>query len=406
MRWLDKHAGSWLCRLLTVLRALNVFRSSTLPPIRKIVFVKPAEQGSTVLAYPAIRRAVEWVGRENVYFLVFQENRFILDTLGVIPPENVFALRTKSLGSFVWSALVALQRIRALKIDTAIDLEFFARSSAILAYMTGAPRRVGLHAYADEAGTRGNLLTHRVQYNPYLHTSQTFLTLVEAAQRDPRAFPQSDRTPPQIDESQGPEFAATDDETRTVRATLLKELNTAEVPPLVLLNANCSDLLPLRKWADANYVALAKKLLDQRPDLCIAFTGAPDEAPGVAKLIAQIASPRCISMAGKTSLRGLLALYCQAEVLVTNDSGPAHFATLTPVDVVTLFGPETPALFGARSPRNHVLWAGLICSPCVSAYNHRVSPCSNNLCMQSIFVDQVYDTVMHCLAQRRAPVAS
>ncbi len=48
--------------------------------------------GSTVLAYTAIRRAVEMVGRENVYFVVFAENRFILDLLDLIPPENVFAI--------------------------------------------------------------------------------------------------------------------------------------------------------------------------------------------------------------------------------------------------------------------------------------------------------------------------
>jgi ADP-heptose:LPS heptosyltransferase len=89
-------------------------------------------------------------------------------------------------------------------------------------------------------------------------------------------------------------------------------------------------------------------------------------------------------------------------VLVTNDSGPAHFATLTPIDVVTLFGPETPALFAARTPRNHVLWAGIACSPCVSAFNNRLSRCRNNLCMQRISVDQVFAaTLAACAAHRQ-----
>jgi ADP-heptose:LPS heptosyltransferase len=82
-----------------------------------------------------------------------------------------------------------------------------------------------------------------------------------------------------------------------------------------------------------------------------------------------------------------------AEVLVSNDSGPAHFATLTEVDVVVLFGPETPALFAATSPRTHVLWAGLACSPCINAFNDRVSPCTNNQCMQAITVEQVFAAV-------------
>ena len=57
-------------------------------------------------------------------------------------------------------------------------------------------------------------------------------------------------------------------------------------------------------------------------------------------------------LAGKTTLRQLLVLYTLAEVLVTNDSGPAHFATLTRIRVVMLFGPETPELFAARTSRN------------------------------------------------------
>ena len=38
-----------------------------------------AEQGTTVLGYPATGCAIEMVGREHVYFIVFDNNRFILD---------------------------------------------------------------------------------------------------------------------------------------------------------------------------------------------------------------------------------------------------------------------------------------------------------------------------------------
>ena len=77
--------------------------------------------------------------------------------------------------------------------------------------------------------------------------------------------------------------------------------------------------------------------------------------------------------AGRTTIRQLLTLYGLAEVMVTNDSGPAHFAALSTIDVVTLFGPETPKLFSALTPRNHTLWAGLACSPCINAFNEVVA---------------------------------
>ena len=64
-----------------------------------------------------------------------------------------------------------------------------------------------------------------------------------------------------------------------------------------------------------------------------------------------------------------------------------------------MFGPETPKLFAARTERNHVLWAALPCSPCVSAYNNRNSACPDNLCMQSITVQQVFAQVCAILSR-------
>jgi ADP-heptose:LPS heptosyltransferase len=106
-------------------------------------------------------------------------------------------------------------------------------------------------------------------------------------------------------------------------------------------------------------------------------------------------------MAGQTSMPELLTLYHAADVLVTNDSGPGHFSSLTPVHAIVLFGPETPRLFGPLSPTHTVIWKELACSPCVSVFNHRLSPCRNNVCMQAIGVDEVFDAVAAALSARR-----
>ena len=84
--------GIPLCAFLTVMRRIAPRRRALARRPRKILFVKFAERGSTVLAYPAIRRAVELVGRENVYFVVFEDNRFILDVMEIIPEENVITI--------------------------------------------------------------------------------------------------------------------------------------------------------------------------------------------------------------------------------------------------------------------------------------------------------------------------
>ena len=179
-------------------------------------------------------------------------------------------------------------------------------------------------------------------------------------------------------------------------------LGSSHIPPLILLNANSGDLLPLRTWSPDRYVELAKRLLDRYPEIAIAFTGSPDEAKDAWELATQVNSDRCISMGGKTTLRQLLVLYGISEIMVTNDSGPAHYASITPIDVITLFGPENPGVFGSQSPRSHIIWAGLACSPCVNAFNQRISTCKNNVCMQRITVDEVFDTVTREYDRRKA----
>src|SRR5438552_4279706 len=105
----DRWIGAPLCAILTFVR--RIFEAAGPPgprQVRRVLFIKFAEQGSTVLAYPAICRAVEMVGRENVYFVVFEDNRFILDVMEIIPEQKVIIISTKSLLALAINALRAL----------------------------------------------------------------------------------------------------------------------------------------------------------------------------------------------------------------------------------------------------------------------------------------------------------
>ena len=393
IRWLDRWLGIPLCFGLTGLRRLTDFqKGQPAPALRAILFVKLVEQGSTVLACSAIRRAIELVGPQNVFFLVFQENRFVLDLMGLLPPENVLAIRNDNFFTAAIDTARAIRTLRRKRVNAVIDLELFARSSAAISFLTGCAHRVGFHGSAGEGPYRGDLMTHRLRYNPYLHTAQTFRMMVEAL-----AFPPTDLTPfdmrPIPADDPPPIFEPTQPEVLEAQAILRKAARTDAPLSLILLNPNCSDLLPLRRWPVERYIELARRLTVRFPQLHVALTGSSSEAEATACLAKQVGSERCFSLAGATTLRQLLVIFGLAEVLVTNDSGPAHFATLTPIDVVTLFGPETPRLFQARTPRNHVFWQGLACSPCVSALNQKLSSCQNNLCMQRIEVDAVYEKV-------------
>ena len=371
-------------------------------PPRKVLFIKMTEQGATVLAHAAVARAVEMAGRDNVYFWVFEENRPILDLMGVVPPQNVITVRATGLVRFGLDVLASLWRIRSMEVEATVDMEFFARASAILALLTGATRRSGLHRFEAEGPYRGDLLTHRLQWNPYLHTSAAYLALVDALVHDPAECPMLKR-PAAASVAAPPPFVPSSFEVADVRAVLARAAGGPVEGPLVILNPNASDLLPLRKWPQERFVELARRIIGDFPAAFVAFSGAPAEREAAEALARQVGSPRAFSLAGTTSLRQLLVLYTIADVLVTNDSGPGHFAALTDIDTVVLFGPETPALYGPLGRRATVLYANLACSPCVNALNHRFSPCRNNVCMQAITTDQVFERVRSAVRRRRAP---
>src|SRR5438128_4232310 len=388
----DRWIGIPLCAILTFFR--KIFEA-TGPPgprrVRRVLFIKFAEQGSTVLAYPAIRRATGMVGRENVYFVVFEDNRFILDVMEIIPKQNVITISTKSPFALAIGAFRAVLRARKIDIDAVIDMEFLTRFSAMLTFLTGAKSRVGFHTFFGDGPYSGDLMTHRLLYNPHLHTSQMFEAMVEALTRDPLVLPTFDFTP-SVKQPLA-RFRPSQSEVAEINTMLQRENPQIGSAPLILLNPNASDLLPLRRWPPLRYVQLARRLLERYPEVFIVFTGAPAEAAPNNQLADDVGSDRVITLAGKTTLRQVLVLYTRSAILVTNDSGPAHFASMTPIRVVTLFGPETPALFAARSPNAIALWAGIACSPCVNAYNNRQSVCRNNLCMQAITVNDVFKEV-------------
>lgn len=400
MRLLDRWLGVPLTAMLTgVRRIVDTMGGPDTGPPRRILIVKLVEQGATVVAEPALRRAVELVGRDNVFMAVFKNNRFILDVLDVIPPENVITLRDDRLLATIIDTFRALRRARREKIDTAIDFECFSRFSGALTYLSGASRRVGLHSFGGEAGYRGDLMTHRVAYNIRMHASEVYSLLIEAATTPPAQLPAIDK-PIAVDQLVS-RFQATPEESEIVRSIVERAIGREEIPPMMLFNANSSDILPLRRWARQSYTELARRLLEQYPQLVIAFTGSPEEQREADDIASEVDSERCFSIAGQTTLRQLLVLYGLADVLVTNDSGPAHFASLTPIDVVTLFGPETPAVFGAKTPRNHAIYANLACSPCVNAFNQRYTACKRNFCMEHITVDRVFEVVCQTFEERR-----
>jgi ADP-heptose:LPS heptosyltransferase len=398
VRWVDRFAGVPLCFLFTLFRRLaNLVAPPKAdgPIIRRLLFLKPAEQGATVLAVPAFDEAIRRLGPENVFVCVFTRNREILDILGIIRPENILTIRDNSLLLFLYDVLRMLWAARRFSIDTVVDFESFARFTALLTFLTGAHYRAGWHRFASEGMYRGDLFTHRFQYNPYLSTAQSYLSLTEAVWMDPAAVPMAKAPAPVIAPDYQPSaYHPSPEEVTRVRALLEAGGIAGDgARPRLVLNPKFLDELPVRQWSGANFAGVARQFLDAFPEGSVVVVGLPIEMAAAEAFCAELGGKRVLNLAGKINLRELVTLLGMCDALLSSDSGPAHFAALTDIRVYVMFGPETPVLFAPLTPRTRVFHFGLACSPCFNASNYRLSICRDNQCMKVITPDSVFEAI-------------
>lgn len=385
-RAVDRWLGVPVCAGLSLLERLRTFfvgEPSASQP-QRILIVLLSEMGSLVLAQPMFAELKRRYPGAELYMLMFRKNREVLDLLGVMPKEHVITLNDKKLSAFALDSLRALHRMRSLDFDVAIDCELFSRASSIFSYLSGAAIRVGFHPHTQEGLYRGSFINRPVLYNPYRHLSQQFLTLVEAigatgrplAKHQPPAIP----APPLLQFEPG--------EVAREVAQLERDFPLLAGRMLVLVYPD-GGILPIRAWPPAHYKALCDALLAD--GYVVGLIGLPDAKPLAQEIVAHCRHDHCLDLTGYTrSVRHLLALFQRAALLITNDGGPGQFAALTPLPTLVFFGPETPALYSPHAPNIHCLYSGLSCSPCLTAYNHRNSPCDgDNQCLKRIAPEQV-----------------
>lgn len=386
MRWLDRWLGVPLCFLLSLCTGAGFSRvrgaSQTRP--RRVLCIQLAEMGSLVLAAPAMY----WLRERGLtpYFVSFSRNADCIGLSGVVPAERAFLWRTDTPFLFARDFLRFLAWAWRQRFDATLDLEPCSRFSALLGLLAGARLRAGYtHAHAY----RGRLFNLPVAYRSDRHMSENCLALAAALLPGETACSADAELSWRARMASPVSTAAAERVTAVLAQRLPQALAGAR---LVLLNPNAGDLLPQRRWPMRRYVELARQLIARHPDVCVGFIGSSVEARVVDSLAHELATPRCASLAGMLTVHELPALFARSRTLVSNDSGPAHIASLTLTPTLVLFGPETPRLYRPLGPAR-VLYAGLACSPCISAADQRRCACEDNRCLQAITVDAVLEDV-------------
>jgi len=402
MRKLDFWVGIPSCFFLSLFYSAKKFFCPHPPlekPIKKVLFLELSEIGSTILSYPAMRTLKELYPDSELFFWIFADNQDAVHLLNIIDRDKVLTVRTNNLLCFCKDIIQNLQRIREERIDAVIDMELFSRFSSILSFLSRARFRVGFGTFAQEGLYRGALRTHDVPYNPYQHISRNYLALVYALKSPPGQIPCVKEcwknspgllTLPVIESSQE-------------RKTRLWDMLHRENPEIercrkkVVIHPGIQDALPLRRWPLDNYLQLVEKL-SSLPDLMIIYSGVGG-SPKESGLYDRLKGPRTINLIGKTHIPDLIDLFNLSNLLISHDGGMIHIASLTRIPIIGIFGPETPDLYGPLKNNKTIFYASLSCSPCLTAYNHRVSPCNENRCVQAIPVDDVLQSAIRVLNQ-------
>ncbi|HEY9028946.1 MAG TPA: glycosyltransferase family 9 protein, partial [Burkholderiaceae bacterium] len=165
--------------------------------------------------------------------------------------------------------------------------------------------------------------------------------------------------------------------------------------PLVVVHAGAS--APSRRWPAQRFGAVADALAREH-GARVVFTGSAEESALVAEARMAMRAPS-LSLAGRLSLGELGALIARADLLVGNNSGPAHLAAAlgTPVvDVYALTNPQhTPWQVPARVLSRDVDCRGCLKSRC---------PQGHHRCIAEVHVGEVAAAAVSLLeAARRAP---
>ena len=392
MRKIDRWAGIPITMVISVLLWLKktlLFQRRKLPDPSRTLFIELSEMGSAIIVDPAMRKLIKEV-EADVYFAIFRSNYKSLNFLNTVVQKNIFTMRSDSLIHMAIDIFKFTVWCRKNRITTVIDLELFSRFTAILCAFSGATARVGFTNLHDEGLYRGTIINYPVRYNPHVHMSVNFMSLVQTTLGlNDTPYPTTPVDPADLKLAKA---EITKKETDVVKSKIRILYPPWRDEKLILINANASDLLPQRRWLPEYFAWVSRKILEFYPNVLLIATGSPEEREFVQNVVDLAENKRFVNSAGVFEFEELVPLYSISQLMLTNDSGPAHFAAVTDLKVFVLFGPETPTLYLPMG-NAEAIYLGLPCSPCVSAANHRKTTCETRPCMTGIQPEMVFERI-------------
>ena len=272
-----------------------------------------------------------------------------------------------------------LRRLRSRHYDLAVSV--FGAWAAVLAVLSGAPRRVGFGREGYPGCMTDSVAGRHWDPRDHKHEVDYCLELAWAAGA---STSEADRVPKLF----------VDPQARQEIEHMLGEEKLRPGKPLIACHVS-SNNGQSKRWPVPYWAKLIDRLI-QEDGASVVLTGAPEDLPLIESVLSRTHT-QPINMAGKTSLPQLAALLQRADLLISGDSGPMHIAGAVGTPLIAIHGPTDPALSGPVSPQATVLRSDIWCSPCYRTKGPADCRFYTTQCMKNITPEQVYATIQEKL---------
>jgi heptosyltransferase II len=153
---------------------------------------------------------------------------------------------------------------------------------------------------------------------------------------------------------------------------------------------------PSKRWPESHFSALADMLVSEY-DLGVYLLPTPDEV-GIAQKVYEGVKQKSRVTVKVMGLRDLKVCLSQAQVVVSNDTGPRHISVALSRPTVVLLGPMDDVYTRYPSPFTHLVTADVDCRPC-----NRKKCDRDHACLKGIRPERVLDAIKEILRDTDAP---
>ncbi len=353
LKKLDRMAGPLTVSLV---RLLPPRKASDEKPTR-ILIIRPGGIGDAVLLIPAILQIKNAFPKAEIHLLAEKRNHEILSLCQDI--DRIFC----------YDRFKELTQVLLNRYDAVIDTEQWYRLSAVIAYWTRAPLRIGF-----ATNERKKLFNKQVPYNQEMNEISSFLSLAEALTGTPAKEVKTPflHIPEALEKKVGP---------------LIESFSGEKLVALFPGGSREEKKWPLEKFRE-----LALQL--NRSGHPLVIVGGEKDVLAGQQITEGLSST--LNLAGKLSLPETAALLRDAHLLITNDSGIMHVAYAVGTATLSLFGPGNEKKWAPKGTRHAVISKELDCRPC-SRYGS-IPSCETDVeCLKTIEVEEVYQKTIELL---------